>query len=69
VALARVQPVGDGIDGPALSSGIAALEKDEDSLACLGRPTRHGHQLFLERLKKFLILLAFQLRHSGASPA
>src|SRR5690606_22109542 len=65
--LARVQPLGDGVDRATLAGGVAALEQDHHPLAGVRQPVREVVQLELERLERFLVLLLLHRLHRSAS--
>jgi hypothetical protein len=45
---ARVDVLGERLDGPALAGRVATLEEDDDPLARLLDPRLKGHELPLE---------------------
>src|SRR5690606_37957020 len=61
--LARVQPLGDGVDHATLAGGVAALEQDHHPLAGVRQPVREVVQLELERLERLLVLLLLHRLH------
>ncbi|MCY1541140.1 hypothetical protein D9M68_768150 [compost metagenome] len=57
----RADPLGDGLDGPALAGAITALEDDADLEPLGHHPLLQFHQLDMQALELAFVLLATEL--------